>query len=171
MIRMVYSGNTNLAYDLSLFDTQERDRRAERRRAEDEKRRIRLAPALSVSRGGSKFKLIVSALAIFAALFLVNFYNTKRDDVSRQVEVLESELASVKDDNDLLRGKLDSKINIGYIEKYAAENLGMTKISSSQKKYIGYNPESLIEVDKDESAGFIGAVKNWFSDLMEYIGL
>lgn len=168
---MVYSGNTNLAYDLSLFDTRERDRRAERRREEEKKRHIRLAPALSVSRSGSKFKLAVSALAIFAALFLVNFYDTKRDDVSRQVEVLESELASVKDDNELLRGKLDSTVNIGYIEQYAAENLGMTKISSSQKKYIGYNPEGLIEVDNDEASGFIGAVKKWFSDLMEYIGL
>lgn len=168
---MVYSDTTNLAYDLSLFDTNERDRRAEQRIEDEKKRKIRLAPALSLSRSGSKSKLILSALVIFAALFFVNYYNTKKADVSRQVEIQEAKLAAVMDDNDLLQSKLDSTINIGYIEKYATEKLGMTKISSAQKKYISVNTESLIEVDNNDSSGFIEAVKNLFSHILEYIGL
>ena len=38
------NGNTNLAYDLSMFDTAERERREKQRRADEEARKIHLAP-------------------------------------------------------------------------------------------------------------------------------
>ena len=79
------NGNTNLAYDLSMFDTAERERREKQRRADEEARKIHLAPLNSVSRSGSRIKIVMAALMIFAALFAVNYYNTKRDDVSRMV--------------------------------------------------------------------------------------
>ncbi len=162
--------NSNLAYDLSRFDTTERERREKQRRAEEKARAIRLAPANKVSTSGSKFKIIMVSLMMFAALFAVNYYNTKKDDVARMVARQEQLLAAAQDDNELLQSKLDSKANIGYIEQYASEKLGMTKVSASQKKYISVNTEDLIEIDNDDSEGLLGAIKRGFSAFLEYIG-
>ncbi len=165
-----YTDNTNLAYDLSRFDTTERDRRAKERR-EAEAQKIHMAPHISVSKSGSKLQLVAVVAVFFAALFTITYFKVKSDDVARMVAAQESQLTSVKDDNALLQSKLDAVANIGYIEKYAAENLGMTKVSATQKNFLGINFENLIEVDNDDSAGFIGSVKRWFNSVMEYIGL
>ncbi len=110
------------------------------------------------------------SLMMFAALFAVNYYNTKKDDAARMVAQQEQLLAAAQDDNELLQSKLDSRANIGYIEQYASEKLGMTKVSASQKKYISVNTEDLIEIDNDDSEGLLGTIKRGFSAFLEYIG-
>lgn len=162
--------NTNLAYDLSRFDTTERERREKQRRADEQARAIHLAPINGKSASGSKFKIIMVSLMMFAALFAVNYYNTKKDDAARLVAEQEELLIAARDDNDLLQSKLDTKANIGYIEQYATEKLGMTKVAASQKKYISVNTEDLIEIDNDDSEGFLGKIKRGFSSFLEYIG-
>lgn len=162
--------NTNLAYDLSRFDTTGRDQREEQRKKDAEARKIRMAPQLSVSKSGNKFLVVLTAVVVFAALFAVNYSNSRNDDVARMVAKQETVLAAAQDDNALLQSKLDSKVNIGYIEKYATENLGMTKVSSQQKKYISVNTESLIETTPDDNSGFLGSIKKGFTDFLEYIG-
>ena len=61
-------------------------------------------------------------------------------------------------------------MNIAYIEQYAKEKLKMNKVTSSQKKYIAVNTESLIETEKDDSEGFLGSIKKGFKSFLEYIG-
>ena len=161
--------NSNLAYDLSRFDVAD----IENRRMEREKEnrlKIRMAPAFSISKSGSKFKVVMAAFMTFAALFAVNYFNTKKDDVARMVEEQQAILDSVRDDNELLQSKLDAKANISYIEQYAREKLGMTKVGASQKKYITVNTANLVEVGEDGSSGFLGAVQDWFGSFLEYIG-
>lgn len=162
-----YSDNTNLAYDLSRFDTTERDRREKARR---EANKIKMTPAVSLSKSGSKTAAFVAVLAIFSALFAANYFNIKKDDAVRMVTEQRAALEQAMDDNELLQSRLDSIANIGYIEQYATENLGMTKVSASQKKFISINTESLIETQADESEGFVGSVKKWFGSILEYIG-
>ncbi len=167
--------NTNLAYadeeleyDLSRFDISLH----EKRKKQDEEAKanvIRKAPAVSVSKSGSVVKISLAIAVLFAALFSVNYFNTQKYNASRMVAEQEALLAEMQDDNALLRSKLDAKANIGYIEEYATEKLGMTKITASQKKYISIN-ESLIEVERDETEGFIGSVKKWFNRALEYMG-
>lgn len=167
--------NTNLAYadedveyDLSRFDTSLRD---SRKKQEEEARakEIKMAPAVSVSKSGSLVKIVLAVTLLFGALYAVNYFNTMKYNASRMVAQQEELLAEAQDDNALLRSKLDAKANIGYIEQYASEKLGMTKITSSQKEYICIN-ESLIEVEQDETEGFIGSVRKWFSHALEYMG-
>lgn len=162
--------NTNLAYDLSMFDTTERERREKQRRAEEKARAIHLAPANKVSTSGSKFKIIMFSLMMFAALFAVNYYHTKKDDAARMVAQQEELRNAAQDDNELLQSKLDTKANISYIEQYATEKLGMTKVAASQKKYLSVNTEDLIEIDNDDSEGLLGTIKRGFSAFLEYIG-
>ena len=162
--------NTNLAYDLSRFDTSERERREKERRNNAEKK-IHLAPPISLSKSGSKLKLVAVIAVFFAALLIVTYFNAMSDDVSRMVSEQESALSSAKADNVLLQNKLDTVANIGYVEKYATENLGMTKLTPNQKEYLSMNTEDLIEVEKDDSEGFIGSVKKWFNSVLEYLGV
>lgn len=168
----MYIDNTNLAYDLSRFDNSDRDRerREKQRQKEAEARKIRMAPAASLSKSGVKMKAFAVIAVLFAAFFAVNFYNTKKDDTRRLVAEQQEVLNAAMDDNALLQSKLDAKVNIGYIEQYAKETLKMSKVGSAQKKYISVNTESLIEVDADDSEGFLGSVKKGFKSFLEYIG-
>lgn len=168
--------NTNLAYadeaveyDLSRFDTSLNEQK--RKQAQQEKTaKINLAPAASVSKSGSIMKIILSVALMFGAFSAVNYFDTMKYNASRMVATQEELLAQAQDDNELLQSKLDAKANIAYIEQYATENLGMTKVTSTQKKYISINTESLIEVDADETESLIGSVKRWFDHTLEYIG-
>lgn len=166
----MYTDNSNLAYDLSRFDNSERERREQQRKKEAAARAIHLAPHASLAKSGMKLKAFVVIAALFAAFFAVNYYNTKKDDTYRLVVEQQEVLNAVTDDNALLQSKLDAKANIGYIEQYAKETLKMSKVSSTQKKYISVNTESLIEVEKDDSEGFLSSIKKGFKSFLEYIG-
>lgn len=70
----------------------------------------------------------------------------------------------------LLQSRLDSKANISYIEEYAANELGMAKVTNSQINYLDVNTENLIEVTPENNGSIFSAVADWFGDLLEYIG-
>lgn len=163
---MGYQTNSNLAYDLSLFDRSGKENREKR----ETKPKLSLSEAPSVSKSGSKAKAAAAAILVFAALCAVNYSNTKKDDVALLVENQQKELQDALDDNELLQSKLDSKVNTSYIEKYAVETLGMTKVSPSQKKYISVNTEDLVKVEPEEDMGFVGRIKSWWDGVLEYIG-
>ncbi len=165
---MSYHNNTNLAYDLSLFDRASREKERNEKRAQNPK--IRMTAAPSVSRSGSMFKVAVTALVIFGALCAVNYSNTMVDDAALKIENQQEELRDALDDNELLQNRLDTMVNTSYIEQYAEETLGMTKVSPSQKEYISVNTEKLVQVEKQESLGFIDGLKSWWEEVLEYIG-
>lgn len=163
----------NLAYDLSLFDDDERQRREinEKERAKEKAVAADIKMAKnSVSRSGSRIKVIAVAASVFAAFFAANYFNTQRDDMARMVQQQRQAYDEAVNDNSLLRSQLDYKVSIGYIEEYATEELGMQKVTGAQKKYISVNTEDLIEVEHDDSGGFFGSIKKWFGDILEYIG-
>ena len=166
----MYTDNSNLAYDLSRFDSRERERRERQRKKEAEAHKMYLAPVATPAKSGAKLKAFIVIAALFAAFYAVNYYNTKKDDTYRQVVEQQEILNAVTDDNALLQSRLDAKANIGYIEQYAKETLKMSKVGSAQKKYISVNTESLIEVEKDDSEGFLGSIKKGFKSFLEYIG-
>ena len=160
---------SNLAYDLSHFDN---TARREQERQQDRERRANAIQMNkhSVSRSGSKFGIVVCAIAAFGALWAVNVQNTKVDDIARMVDDQKTLLAEAQDENSLLQSRLDSKVNTGYIEEYAVDQLGMSKVSNSQINYLSVNTEDLIEVSPEEGGNIFTAIADWFGDLLEYIG-
>lgn len=162
----------NLAYDLSRFDVEDQQREAEKKREKQEKAKqeIRMN-SRSVSRSGSVFHIFLAVGAIFAAFCLVNFQMTAADDWARKVTDQRALLNAAQEENSLLQSRLEAKVNTGFVEEYAAEQLGMTKVSNSQIKYLSVNTESLIEVEPDGSGTIFDSVSGWFGDMMEYIGL
>lgn len=163
---MSYHNNSNLAYDLSLFDRSNRENREKR----GVNPKLRLSEAPSVSKSGSKFKVVAAAVVVLAAFCAVNYSNTKMDEMALMIENQQDELQNALDDNTLLQNRLESTVNTSYIEKYAEETLGMTKVSPSQKKYISVNTEDLVKVEQEEDLGFIGRIRSWWDGVLEYIG-
>ena len=166
------SYNTNLAYDLSRFDVAEQEKHNAHRVKEQEKAKqeIRMN-SRSVSRSGSRLKVIVAGGVVFAALCIVNIQLTSADDWARKVTEQQALLTAAQEENSLLQSRLDSKVNIGYIEEFAASELGMAKVTNSQIQYLSVNTEALIEVEADGDDSMFGGVGEWFGDMMEYIGL
>jgi len=166
------SYNTNLAYDLSRFDVAEQEKHNAHRVKEQEKAKqeIRMN-SRSVSRSGSRLKVIVAGSVVFAALCIVNIQLTSADDWARKVTEQQALLTAAQEENSLLQSKLDSKVNIGYIEEFAASELGMAKVTNSQIQYLSVNTEALIEVEADGDDSVFGGIGEWFGDMMEYIGL
>ncbi|MGN0686644.1 MAG: hypothetical protein ACI4KA_00895 [Oscillospiraceae bacterium] len=164
--------NSNLAYDLSRFDVAEQEKQNKHRKEEQEKAKqeIRMN-SRSVSRSGSRIKLLLSVGVLFGAFWLLNCQMTKADDWARMVSDQNAALTAAQEENALLQSKLESMMNIGYIEEYASKQLGMAKVSNAQVQYLSVNTENLIEVYAEEDSGFLSGVNKWFSDLLEYIGL
>ena len=158
---------SNLAYDLSMYDNAAR--REQERERERRARQIKMNMH-SVSRSGSKLKLFAVTAVALGALWAVNVQFTKVDDIARKVEDQRALLAEAQEENSLLQSRLDSKANISYIEEYAANELGMTKVTNSQINYLDVNTENLIEVTPENNGSIFSAVADWFGDLLEYIG-
>lgn len=161
---------TNLAYDLSIYDNAARKEQEAREKDRERRAREIKLKKHSVSRSGSKAKLVLCAAVIFGALWAVNVQNTKEDDIARKVDEQKALLIEAQEENSLLQSRLDSKANIGYIEEYAANELGMAKVTNSQINYLDVNTESLIEVSPEGDGSIFSAIADWFGDLMEYIG-
>ena len=158
---------SNLAYDLSMYDNAAR--REQERERERRARQIKMNTH-SVSRSGSKLKLFAVTAVALGALWAVNVQFTKVDDIARKVEDQRALLAEAQEENSLLQSRRDSKANISYIEEYAANELGMAKVTNSQINYLDVNTENLIEVTPENNGSIFSAVADWFGDLLEYIG-
>lgn len=165
--------NSNLAYDYD-FSHFDESLRVDRKRQNEERAQrnlIRMAEKESTSKAGSAFAVVVSTALIWAACVSMNYYRTESYDMANKVLQQQEILKTAQEDNALLQSKLDTKVNIGFIEDYATNKLGMTKVTAAQKSYVSVNTESLVEAADDSGGGLIGSVRRWFSDLMEYIGL
>ena len=165
---------TNLAYDLSRFDTAEIDERARKRREEyqqEQQARQLMLNSRSASKTGSLLK-IVSVCVVFLAIFsAVNYQNVRVDSMARKITAQQEQLVNAQEENALLQSKLDAKVNTAYVEDYATNVLGMVKISQSQVDYLEVNTESLVEVSDTGTKGMYESLMNWLDDVKEYIGL
>jgi hypothetical protein len=57
------------------------------------------------------------------------------------------------------------------VEEYAENELGLHKLDKSQIEYITIDSEDKASVVKNEDEDFFVSLKNWFTSIMEYIGL
>ena len=77
-------------------------------------------------------KGIILGTVIVAFLFLICMRYTEINEKFNEVNALEKDLASAKALNQQLNANIESKTDLGYIEKYAKYQLGMQKPTESQ---------------------------------------
>ena len=168
-----YTDTSNLAYDygydFSHFDERQIQHRKEKAQAQKQERSP-MKFAVTKETVGTGVIAVACIIAVFAAVTSINIVSTECYDTANRVVKQQEALRAAEETNALLQSKLDSKVNINYIEEYATVNLGMQKVTAAQKSYISVDTEKLVEATEDKSGGFFGSVRRWFSDLLEYIG-
>lgn len=69
-------------------------------------------------------------------LFGVLFMNAQKNELTYEISSLKSDIAVAESENTRLSSELDSLVSMDVIDKYAVEQLGMTKMKSNQIIYI-----------------------------------
>lgn len=166
---MAYYGNHNLAYDFTLFEEQRRapvaatrgGRQAEEKPVKAEGRQqVNKAPAAKsapsrkprirrMKRRKSNFVRIaagiVMGLAAVAIIAVIIHGQVQLTELNQEIIDARAELSEKQSIYTQLEMKVDSSISTSAVEKFAQENLNMSKASNSQKEFI-----SLSEGDKAE---------------------
>lgn len=167
----MYNDNTNLAYDLSLFDTDEEfERKKERRQKEKAARAdIKVSEKKSVGRNGSV--IAVFAVVSFAALiaFSILYSKVQISDYTAAISETKTEIEQMERENIRLNSILDSMYTLDNVEQIASQELGLQKTQSSQITFITMNTEEMTEVAEENTNLFV-SIKNWFNDVLDFLG-
>lgn len=167
----MYNDNSNLAYDLSLFDT---DEALERKRAEREKQKkeaasIKMTQKKSVGRNGSVIAALAAVTFVAIIAFSILYSKVQISNYTTMISETKNEIEQVKRDNVRLNAELDSMYTLDNVEKIASEELGLQKTQSSQITFITLNTEEMTEVAEENTNIFV-SIKNWFYDVLDYLG-
>ena len=158
---MMYNDNSNLAYDLSLFETDEdfERRKAEREKQKQERAKINVSQKKSIGRNGS----VLAALAAvsFAAIiaFSLLYSKVQISDYTSLISETKSEIELTERENIRLNSVLDSMYTLDNVEK----------TQSSQISFIALNTEEMTEVAPKDENIFV-SIQNWFNGILEYLG-
>lgn len=153
---------SNVAYDLSQFDVEERKPRPER------KPHIKIH-ATSVAKSGNWFATIV--LVAFAAVLAFFFVNSKAElsEVSTSISETTSKLQEAKSENVRLQAQLDNMVTLSKVEEVATSELGLQKTTKNQVRYIYVQDRSMVQVAEKEENVF-ASLKSWLDGVSDYLG-
>lgn len=150
----------NLAYDLSVYE-QVPQKQPEKR---IQVKKNKAQPSVSA---------VKSVLLAVASLFLLCAIINGKAEISnlyRESSAIEKQLSNISSDNARLETEYQGKTSIQSVENYAENELGLKKLDKSQCEYIKLQKDNVIEVVNEGNDNIFISVKNWFSDVLEYIG-
>lgn len=119
------------------------------------------------SKTGSVISIVFIAVLAAALLGTVIYSLDRRNTIYSKVAVLNDELTQAEAENVRLQTELESKISAKNVEDYAENVLGMTKIDSSQIKYIEIQTDDVVNIPEQDD-GLIAKIKKFFDRCVEY---
>lgn len=141
--RYSYSGDTS--YLINSFDvsrssaapayTPEPKRNLKVRENEKRKSRKQLLQEQKIGFGRIAVIITVSVL-VLAMFFGVLSTYAKKNELNHEISNLESQLAVAQSENTRINSELNSLVSMSMIDKYAVEELGMSKMQTQQIRYI-----------------------------------
>lgn len=127
--------------------------------------------AKSRAKANATKKGILLGMIIVALLFLICMRYAEIDEKFNRVAAIEKDLASVRALNEQLNANIESKTDLGYIEKYAKYQLGMQKPTESQIVRIAYEKRDKIStpiiIDEEEDSSFLSKLLNDLKNLID----
>ncbi len=164
----MYNGNTNLAYDLSLFEVDEElERKKEKKR--EEKQNIKITEKKAVARNGNAFAMVAAAVVCIAIAFAILYSKVQLSDYTAMISEVKTELEVEQRENSRLNAELDSMVTLDNVENIAMSQLGLQKTQNSQINFVTLNIEKMTEVAETDTNIFV-SIKDWFYDVLEYLG-
>ena len=103
------------------------------------KKRVKAATPFPISLVG--YMVVFAAIAMFLVLG-----NTRINEATLRADTLKSSLAAEKERSEMLSSALSERKDIGYIEDYAENVLGMVKSTDVAKHYVRISGEDKIAV-------------------------
>ena len=97
-----------------------------------------------------KYKAIFYVVVGFAILFAISYRNAVIAEKYSQIKEMKSNLAVIEKENQQIEVNIESKTNLGSIEKEAKEKLGMQKLDEEQKIYVNLDKQDYIESAVDD---------------------
>ncbi len=162
---MRYIDKSNLAYDLSYFETREKTQAKEEKKAE-----IKVLDP-NRAKSGSALKCLVLAAVAMCLLFAFLGSKVALTEVNNAIIADKNALAEAQAETQRLQTVLDSKLTLKNIEEQAQAELGLEKIARNQIEYLAVESESLIEINPDVvESNSVVEIQNWFDDILEYLG-
>lgn len=164
----MYNDNSNLAYDLSLFDVDEELERKKARKRE-EKTAIRMTEKKAVGRNGNAFGALVAVSCAAIVAFSILYSKVQLSDYTSMISETKTQLEQAERENLRLNAELDSMVTLDNVEQIASEELGLQKTENSQITFVSLNTEQMTEVAEEDPNIFV-SIQNWFYDILEYLG-
>ncbi len=119
---------------------------------------------------------VMNALYLMAALagmILIIFSNAKLNEAANTVVSLENRLATLQEEQVLLRSTYEKSVDLAAIEEVATTQLGMSRPVSGQTVYLSLSGADRAEVLTQTHGGVFGdvarLVSEAFSNLGEYL--
>ena len=168
----MYNDNSNLAYDLSLFDTDEeteKKRREREKQKKEQQEKTKLSQKRSIGRNGSAIGALVAVSFAMIIAFSVLYSKLQISEYTSKISESKSEIEQMERENVRLRSELDSMYTLDNVEQIASQELGLQKTQSSQITFITLNTEEMTEVAEDNNNIFV-SIQNWFYDILAYLG-
>ena len=155
---------SDVAYDLSRFDTDERAVKREEQR----KTNIKLHK-VSVAKTGNWFKTVF--FVAFAALLAFAIVSGKAtiSEISTEISEQTTRLEEAKSENALLQARLDNMVTLSKVDEIAVSELGLQKTSKNQVHYISVYDRTMVQAAEKDGNVF-AALKSWLDGAMEYLG-
>ncbi len=125
------------------------------------------ATAGNDSKSGSVISIMLIAILAAALLGTVIYSLDRRNTMYSKVSALTEELTYAQAENVRLQTELESKISAKNVEEYAENVLGMTKMDSSQIKYIEIQTDDVVSIPQQDE-GIIAKIKKFFDYCVEY---
>ena len=118
-----------------------------------------------------KRRAIAAVMIFFAVLFAISYRNTVISEKYSQIKQVKSNLAAIEKENEQLQVNIESKTNLGAIEREAKDKLGMKKLSDAQTVYVNLDKQDYVESATDDVVmnnnqtifqKIMNTIKNWF---------
>ena len=156
--------NRNAAYDLSLFDQAsaaplpKRDEEVEKVKEPKKKRRHNPLKVALGTIGGAAVAMIIATIIIG---------QVRITELNQQIITAKETLSNAQSVYTQTEMSLQAKLSSSDIEKYAENQLGLTKASSSQQEFVSLSGGDKAEVTSPESENlftqFISSIANLWS--------
>ncbi len=150
----------NLAYDISVYEQLPKKQPEPKIRVHKN----------TVEKTVSAVKIFIMGAATLFLLCAVLYGKSEINSLYAQATDAQSQLSLLTNESARLETELERKTSISSVENYAENDLGLVKLDKSQVKYVKIQSENVVEVVKNDDGNILITIKNWFSDVLEYIG-
>ncbi|MDD6236331.1 MAG: cell division protein FtsL [Clostridiales bacterium] len=132
---------------------------------------VKVPKAKPAAKPMSPVKVLLFLMVIIGLSFSVMYSRAQLNELGAKVNSAAKELETLKSENIRLQTELEDRISLKNVEEYATVELGMEKMDASQVEYVTLSGGNQVEITENNDSSVWQKIKNFFDDMMEYIGI